>query len=129
MSSGMRRGIIQYVLMCGKPSSSLGNIKFPSCRDSRPWGSMTRSLGLLEMCPLCSTIVPFLSFLHPDRTKRLGNMIGGTSDVLEHPWFRGVDWGALERREITVRFNTQFPLVSSDRRIALGTDSPSSHLL
>ncbi|CAG8599488.1 6483_t:CDS:2, partial [Acaulospora colombiana] len=40
------------------------------------------------------------AFLHPDRTKRLGNLIGGSDDVLMHPWFRGVDWGALERCEI-----------------------------
>lgn len=39
-------------------------------------------------------------FLHPDRTKRLGNLGGGPDDVLNHAWFRGVDWGALERREI-----------------------------
>lgn len=42
------------------------------------------------------------AFLHPDRTKRLGNMIGGPQDVLDHPWFRGVDWDALERCEIKV---------------------------
>ncbi|KAH7889925.1 cyclic AMP-dependent protein kinase catalytic subunit [Phlebopus sp. FC_14] len=40
------------------------------------------------------------AFLHPDRSKRLGNMIGGPQDVLDHPWFRGVDWDALERCEI-----------------------------
>ncbi|KAF9567621.1 kinase-like protein [Agrocybe pediades] len=40
------------------------------------------------------------AFLNPDRTKRLGNMIGGPQDILDHPWFRGVDWEALERREI-----------------------------
>ncbi|TFL06954.1 kinase-like domain-containing protein [Pterulicium gracile] len=40
-------------------------------------------------------------FLEPDRSMRLGNMIGGPQDVLEHPWFRGVDWDALERREIS----------------------------
>ncbi|CAG7853940.1 Protein kinase DC2 [Serendipita indica DSM 11827] len=40
------------------------------------------------------------AFLHPDRTKRLGNLIGGSDDVLLHPWFRGVDWAALERCEI-----------------------------
>jgi serine/threonine protein kinase len=42
------------------------------------------------------------AFLHPDRSKRLGNLIGGSDDVLTHPWFRGVDWGALERCEIRV---------------------------
>ncbi|KIK98827.1 hypothetical protein PAXRUDRAFT_823436 [Paxillus rubicundulus Ve08.2h10] len=41
-----------------------------------------------------------MEFLKPDRTKRLGNMIGGPQDVLDHPWFRGVDWDALERCEI-----------------------------
>jgi len=40
------------------------------------------------------------AFLCPERSKRLGNMIGGPQDVLDHPWFRGVDWDALERREI-----------------------------
>jgi len=39
-------------------------------------------------------------FLHPDRSKRLGNLIGGPQDVLDHAWFRGVDWDALERCEI-----------------------------
>lgn len=43
------------------------------------------------------------AFLHPDRSKRLGNLIGGPDDILNHPWFRGVDWEALERREIRVR--------------------------
>ena len=42
-------------------------------------------------------------FLNPDRTQRLGNLLAGADDVLEHPWFQGVDWGALERREIRVR--------------------------
>ena len=48
------------------------------------------------------------AFLHPDRTKRLGNLIGGPQDVLDHPWFRGVDWDALERKEIRVG-SSSFP--------------------
>nr|AIO05495.1 protein kinase A2 [Hypsizygus marmoreus] len=40
------------------------------------------------------------AFLTPDRTQRLGNMFGGPQDILDHPWFRGVVWEALERREI-----------------------------
>ncbi|KAG9318245.1 putative cyclic AMP-dependent protein kinase catalytic subunit [Chiua virens] len=55
------------------------------------------------------------AFLHPDRTKRLGNMIGGPQDVLDHPWFRGVDWDALERCEIKV---ISFPVVISDLQTA-----------
>ncbi|THG98222.1 hypothetical protein EW145_g7462 [Phellinidium pouzarii] len=51
-----------------------------------------------DMDPLSRELIK--AFLHPDRSKRLGNMIGGPQDVLDHPWFRGVDWTALERREI-----------------------------
>ncbi|TFK67914.1 kinase-like protein [Pluteus cervinus] len=50
------------------------------------------------------------AFLNPDRTQRLGNMIGGPQDILDHPWFRGVDWDALERREINAPI---IPLTSS----------------
>jgi len=45
-------------------------------------------------------------FLNPDRSRRLGNVNNGVRDVLQHPWFGGVDWEALERREIHVRFLT-----------------------
>jgi protein kinase A len=38
--------------------------------------------------------------LTADRSKRLGNLRGGSRDVLSHPWFAGVDWGSLERKEI-----------------------------
>ncbi|KAG8217302.1 hypothetical protein J3R82DRAFT_5397 [Butyriboletus roseoflavus] len=51
------------------------------------------------------------AFLHPDRTKRLGNMIGGPQDVLDHPWFRGVDWDALECCKIKVTFFLHYDLV------------------
>jgi len=52
----------------------------------------------IDIDPLSREIVR--AFLHPDRSRRLGNLIGGPDDVLSHPWFRGVDWEALERREI-----------------------------
>lgn len=38
--------------------------------------------------------------LTADRSKRLGNLRGGAKDVMGHPWFAGVDWGSLERKEI-----------------------------
>lgn len=66
------------------------------------------------------------AFLHPDRSKRLGNMIGGPQDVLDHPWFRGVDWDALERREIKAPL---IPHTSSfdDTRHFLHHPFPSLH--
>lgn len=35
-----------------------------------------------------------------DRTKRLGNLRGGSEDVKKHKWFRGVDWQGLYDRRI-----------------------------
>ena len=34
-----------------------------------------------------------------DRSSRLGNMAGGASQVKAHPFFEGIDWDALYRRE------------------------------
>ncbi|EIW71847.1 hypothetical protein TREMEDRAFT_14150, partial [Tremella mesenterica DSM 1558] len=39
--------------------------------------------------------------LTQDRSKRLGNLKGGAGDVMGHAWFSGVDWGSLERKEIS----------------------------
>ncbi|KZF21595.1 Pkinase-domain-containing protein [Xylona heveae TC161] len=36
----------------------------------------------------------------PDLTKRLGNLHGGSKDVMQHPWFAEVTWDRLARKEI-----------------------------
>ncbi|CAG8722388.1 31105_t:CDS:2, partial [Racocetra persica] len=38
--------------------------------------------------------------LTSDRTKRLGNLRGGSEDVRKHKWFRGVDWQGLYERRV-----------------------------
>jgi len=35
-----------------------------------------------------------------DRTKRLGNLRDGTSDVKKHRFFKGIDWEALARKQV-----------------------------
>lgn len=40
--------------------------------------------------------------LAADLTKRLGNLKNGARDVKAHRWFEGVDWEAVERKEIRV---------------------------
>ncbi|SPO22564.1 probable cAMP-dependent protein kinase catalytic subunit [Ustilago trichophora] len=40
------------------------------------------------------------SLLTADRSRRLGNLRGGASDVKNHPWFYGVDWKALQEGRI-----------------------------
>ncbi|KDQ60624.1 hypothetical protein JAAARDRAFT_31588 [Jaapia argillacea MUCL 33604] len=86
-------GILAYEMMVG----------YPPFFDETQYGIYEKILrGRIhwprEIDPLSRDLVK--AFLHPDRTKRLGNLIGGPQDVLDHPWFRGVDWEALERREI-----------------------------
>lgn len=90
-------GIIAYEMMVGHPPFF----------DETAYGIYDRILkGKIQwprdMDPLTRNLIR--GFLHPDRTKRLGNLLAGADDVLDHPWFRGVDWGALERREIRVSF-------------------------
>ena len=36
----------------------------------------------------------------PDLTKRLGNLHGGSKDVMNHPWFNEVTWDRLLRKDI-----------------------------
>lgn len=88
-------GVLAYEMMVG----------FPPFFDETAPGIYEKILrGKIywpkEMDRLSKELVK--AFLHPDRTKRLGNLIGGSQDVLDHPWFRGVDWDALERKEIRV---------------------------
>jgi len=88
-------GVLCYEMLVG----------YPPFFDETPYGIYEKILNghvhwPKSMDKLSKDLIK--SFLNPDRTKRLGNMIGGPQDILEHPWFRGVDWEALERREIHV---------------------------
>ena len=38
--------------------------------------------------------------LTSDLTKRFGNLVGGSRDVMEHPWFGEVNWERLAKKEI-----------------------------
>ncbi|GJE86953.1 cAMP dependent protein kinase [Phanerochaete sordida] len=86
-------GILAYEMMVG----------YPPFFDETAYGIYEKILkGKIhwprDMDRLSRDIIK--AFLHPDRTKRLGNLIGGAQDILDHSWFRGVDWDALERRDI-----------------------------
>ncbi|KAK0240470.1 putative cyclic AMP-dependent protein kinase catalytic subunit [Armillaria nabsnona] len=86
-------GVLCYEMLVG----------YPPFFDESPYGIYEKILNghihwPKSMDPLSKSLVK--AFLNPDRTQRLGNMIGGPQDILDHSWFRGVDWDALERREI-----------------------------
>ncbi|OCB84171.1 Pkinase-domain-containing protein [Sanghuangporus baumii] len=86
-------GILCYEMLVGFPPFFAENAFdiYKKILEGRIWWPR-------DMDPLSRELIKAL--LHPDLSKRLGNMNGGPQDVLDHPWFRGVDWGALERREI-----------------------------
>ncbi|KAH8829578.1 kinase-like domain-containing protein [Flagelloscypha sp. PMI_526] len=97
-------GVLCYEMLVG----------YPPFYDELPYGIYEKILAgqvhwPKSMDPLSRSIIK--GFLTHDRTKRLGNMGGGAQDVLDHPWFRGVDWGALERKEINAPI---IPRTSSD---------------
>jgi hypothetical protein len=55
------------------------------------------------ICPLRVRTRHPQRLLTADLSRRLGNLRNGALDIKTHSWFAGVDWGAVSRREITVR--------------------------
>jgi hypothetical protein len=89
-------GVLCYEMLVG----------YPPFFDETPYGIYEKILRCQIQWPrtmdrLSKELIK--AFLNPDRSKRLGNMIGGPQDILSHSWFRGVDWQALEQCEIKVR--------------------------
>ncbi|WOO79280.1 cAMP-dependent protein kinase catalytic subunit PRKX [Vanrija pseudolonga] len=86
-------GILAFEMLAG----------YPPFFDDHPLGIYEKILRNEVAFP--SHIDPYAKdlirgLLTADRTKRLGNLRGGARDVMNHPWFAGVDWGSLERKEI-----------------------------
>jgi len=44
-------------------------------------------------------------------SKRLGSGSGGSEEIKAHPWFQGVDWGMVYRKEIKAPF---IPVIKND---------------
>ena len=49
--------------------------------------------------------------LQSDLTKRYGNLKGESRDIKNHPWFQGLDWHKVVRRELPTPIK---PVVKSD---------------
>lgn len=86
-------GVLMYEMLCG----------FPPFYDSTPFATYEKILHAPLTFP--KHVDPpsrhlITSLLTRDVSKRLGNLRGGASDVMSHPWFHGVDWSALLRKEI-----------------------------
>lgn len=75
----------------------------PPFFDESPWGIYEKILaGNFSFPPHVDPVARDLirRLLSSDRSKRLGNLRGGASDVKNHQWFEGVDWTSVERRSI-----------------------------
>lgn len=70
-----------------------------------------------------------ISLLQVDRRYRLGAK-RGLIEVMEHPWFEGIDWGMLERKEIKAPKLHKYKkgLVNIQGRPSLDTGSKDSTL-
>lgn len=45
-----------------------------------------------------------VQLLEKEASKRLGSCEGGAEEVMGHPFFNGLDWDRLERRELMPPF-------------------------
>ena len=87
-------GILAFEMLAG----------YPPFFDDHPLGIYEKILRNEIAFP--SHIDPYAKdlirgLLTADRSKRLGNLRGGAKDVMNHPWFAGVDWSSLERKAIS----------------------------
>ncbi|KAI7876489.1 camp-dependent protein kinase 8 [Mucor mucedo] len=62
--------------------------KIVSCKVSYPSYFSEEAVDLLK------------HLLTPDLSRRYGNLKGGPKDVLDHPWFKSIDFHKLENRQI-----------------------------
>ncbi|KAF9544744.1 hypothetical protein EC957_011750 [Mortierella hygrophila] len=71
---------------------------YPPFFDDNPFGIYEKILaGRIYFPPHIDPTAKDLikKLLTADRTKRLGNLKGGSDDIKNHKWFRGVDWQGL----------------------------------
>ncbi|MCO5553556.1 hypothetical protein L7F22_007079 [Adiantum nelumboides] len=86
-------GVLMFEMICGHPpyfgsdafatyeKILAGDLRFPAHVDADTKHLIT-------------------SLLEPDVSKRMGNLAGGAEDMMNHRWFLGVDWSALEAKRI-----------------------------
>ncbi|KAH7103257.1 Pkinase-domain-containing protein [Auriculariales sp. MPI-PUGE-AT-0066] len=92
-------GVLIYEMLVGFPPFCAETTLAVYKRALRCDVRWPRANGIHIIDPLSQQVT--MGFLTVDLARRLGNMNGGAADVMRHPWFAGVDWAALERREYT----------------------------
>jgi len=86
-------GVLLFEMLCG----------YPPFFDDNPIVIYEQIMsGKVSFPPHVDPIAKDLirRLLTADLSKRLGNLRNGATDVKRHPWFEGVSWGSVTRREI-----------------------------
>jgi len=97
-------GVLIYEMLAG----------YPPFYDDEPWGTYQKILdGRIEFPShfTRSSRDVVKKLLQADLTKRYGNLKGGARDVKMHPWFSGIEWQAVVRKEARPPIR---PVVKSD---------------
>ncbi|KAF8992911.1 kinase-like protein [Hymenopellis radicata] len=85
-------GVLVYELLVGTTPYHISGVHFPDAKArSTPYWP---SVDILR--PLAKALVVSLMCIHPKR--RLGNKARGVSEILEHPWFKRIDWRPVQHR-------------------------------
>lgn len=90
-------GILMYEMLVGHPPFF----------DSTPFGTYEKIIAAKIHFPAhvdAGARDLISSLLTVDVSKRLGNLRGGANDVMQHPWFHGVDWQSLLHRQLPAPF-------------------------
>lgn len=82
-------GILIFELLSG----------YPPFYDENPleiYKKITVGVYVFPECILPSARDLIAKMIEPDMSKRLGCMAGGSQDIRNHSWFKGVDWKIVE---------------------------------
>ncbi|KAI8641702.1 camp-dependent protein kinase 9 [Parasitella parasitica] len=85
---------------------------YPPFFDDNSFGIYEKILmGKVQFTPHFDPLAKDLlkRLLVSDRTRRLGNLKGGSEDVKRHKWFRGVDWVGLLKKDVRAPIVPHYP--------------------
>ncbi|XP_060529185.1 uncharacterized protein LOC132703757 [Cylas formicarius] len=98
-------GVLLYEML-------LGQSPFSGCDEDELFWSICNEKPVIPKFLSAEASSVLLQFLEKDANKRLGNRFSPYGDIQDHPFFKSIDWAALEARKLEPPFkpNLQHPL-------------------